>query len=200
MKSILSKSERTKQFIIEQTAPVFNKKGYAGTALTDLTKATGLTKGSIYGNFENKDEVALAAFDYNFNRVTVYLKNKILATENSIERLLVYPAVYRDFLKIPFLKPGCPILNTSTEADDTHPELKERAANALAFWKTSIENQIKRGIQRGEIKADTQPAEFAVVLMSLIEGAIMQAKVTEKPTELRIAMNYLEKLILELRT
>ncbi|HLP53362.1 MAG TPA: TetR/AcrR family transcriptional regulator [Chitinophagales bacterium] len=199
MNKDLSKSERTKQFIVEQSAPVFNEKGYAGTSLTDLTNATGLTKGSIYGNFENKDEVALAAFDYNFNRVTVYIKDRILSTDNSIERLLVYPKVYQDFLKIPFLKSGCPILNTSTEADDTHPKLRERAANALAFWKTSIENQIKRGIQRGEIKPDTNPTDIAVILMSLIEGAIMQAKVTGRPTELRIAMKYLEKMIRELR-
>jgi AcrR family transcriptional regulator len=199
MSKELSKAERTKQFIVEKTAPVFNAKGYAGTSLSDLTNATGLTKGSIYGNFENKDEVALAAFDYNFNRVTNFIKDQILKTENSIERLLVYPNVYRDFLIIPFLKPGCPILNTSTEADDTHPQLRKRAANALSFWKTSIENQIKRGILRGEIKQDTNPTEFAVILMSLIEGAIMQAKVTGRGTELRIAMNFLTQLINNLK-
>lgn len=195
----LSKSERTRQFIVEQAAPVFNEKGFAGTSLSDLTSVTGLTKGSIYGNFDNKDEVALAAFDYNFNRVTLYIKDRILATENAVERLLVYPKIYRDFLSIPFLKPGCPILNTSTEADDTHPLLRERAAKALEFWKTSIENQIKRGIQRGEIKPETKPTEIAVIIMSLIEGAIMQAKVSGRPTELNIAMNFLEKLILELK-
>lgn len=199
MEDLISKSERTRQFIVEQTAPIFNKKGYAGTSITDLTNATGLTKGSIYGNFENKDDVALAAFDFNFNRVTEYIKNQILARENSIERLMVYPKVYGDFLKIPFLKTGCPILNTSTEADDTHPKLKERASNALAFWKTSIENQVKRGINRGEITAKTNSTEIAVVLMSLIEGAIMQAKVNGKSTELKIAMKYLEKFILEIK-
>lgn len=199
MENAGSKSERTKQFIVERTAPVFNEKGYAGTSLSDLENATGLTKGSIYGNFANKDEVALAAFDYNYNRVTRYLKDRILASENSIERLLVYPTVYRDFLKIPFLKPGCPILNTSTEADDTHPLLRERVNAALAFWKTSLENQVKRGIRRGEIKKNTDPTEFAVVLISMIEGAVMQTKATGKSTELRIAMNYLEKQILQLR-
>ena len=191
----MSKAEQTRQFIVEQTAPVFNEKGYAGTSLADLTHATGLTKGSIYGNFENKDEVALAAFDYNFNRVTHYIKEQILATDHAIERLLVYPKVYRNFLTIPFLKPGCPILNTATEADDTHPQLRERAAKALSFWKTSIENQVKRGIKRGEIKPVTKPTEVAVILMSLIEGAIMQAKVTGKPTELHIAMNFLAQHI-----
>ena len=190
-----SKAERTKQFIIEKTAPVFNAKGYAGTSLSDLTSATGLTKGSIYGNFENKDEVALAAFDYNFKRVNDYMKTRILATENSVERLLAYPAVYRNFLKISFLQPGCPILNTSTEADDTHPLLKQKAADALSFWKKSIENQINRGIQRREIKPGTNPSEIAIIMMSLIEGAIMQAKVTGRSVELKVAMDFLEKLI-----
>lgn len=199
MKESLTKAERTRQFIIEKTAPIFNTKGFAGTYLSDLTEATGLTKGSIYGNFENKDEVALAVFDYNFGRVNDYVKNKILSVENAVDRLLVYPKMYRDFLKIPFLQPGCPILNTSVEADDTHPELRKRAADALAYWKNSIENQVKRGIERKELKASTDPAMIAVITISLIEGAIMQTKVTGKSTELRIAMDFLEKLILDIK-
>ena len=190
-----SKADRTRQFIIEKTAPVFNAKGFAGTSLSDLTQATGLTKGSIYGNFENKDEVALAAFDYNFERITNYMKAKIVATDNAIERLLAYPNVYRNFLKIPFLQPGCPILNTATESDDTHPSLREKTTSALSFWKKSIENQVKRGVARKENKANTNPAEIAIIIMSLIEGAIMQAKVTGRSAELKIAMDYLEKII-----
>ena len=57
----MKKSEQTKAYIIEKAAPIFNKKGYAGTSLRDMTGATRLTKGSIYGNFANKDEAALAA-------------------------------------------------------------------------------------------------------------------------------------------
>lgn len=195
MDQTLSKAEKTRRYIIEKTAPVFNTKGIAGTSLADMMEATGLTKGSIYGNFESKDDVALAAFDYNFGRVTQYIKTKILAHENAVDRLLVYPAVYRDFLRIPFLKPGCPLLNTSTEADDTHPQLKAKAAEALGFWKRSLENQVKRGIERKEIKKGTDPVALAVVIMSVIEGAAMQAKVTNRSTELRIAMDFLEKLI-----
>lgn len=195
MGEALSKSERTRKFIIEKTAPIFNAQGYVGTSLADLTQATGLTKGSIYGNFENKDEVALAAFDYNFGRVSEYIKSKILSVDNAIDRLMVYPEVYGNFLKIPFLKPGCPILNTSTEADDTHPALREKATEALNFWKRSIENQVKRGIERKEIKKETDPARIAVLIMSLVEGSIMQAKVTGRSTELKIAMDFLSEII-----
>ncbi|RKM92681.1 TetR/AcrR family transcriptional regulator, partial [Aquimarina sp. AD10] len=60
------RSEKTRQLIIKKTASIFNKKGYTGTYLSDLTNATGLTKGSIYGNFKDKNEVALEAFRYNY--------------------------------------------------------------------------------------------------------------------------------------
>ncbi|WP_286752186.1 MULTISPECIES: TetR/AcrR family transcriptional regulator [Sphingobacterium] len=190
-----TKSENTKRLIIEKTATVFNTKGYAGTSINDLMIATGLSKGCIYGNFENKDEIALNVFDYNFGKVTQHMKDRILATENSIERLLVYPQTYKNYFRYPFLQAGCPILNTATEVDDTHPKLKERAQKALAFWKTSIENQIKRGIARKEIKEDTDPTEIAVIMISMIEGAFMQAKVNNHMVELKIAMSFLEKLV-----
>lgn len=195
MKESLSKSENTRQFIIEKTAPVFNAKGFAGTSFADLVEITGVSKGGIYGHFENKDEVALAAFDYNFRRVNDYMKERILAKEHAVERLLVYPKVYRDFLIIPFLKPGCPILNTSTEADDTHPALRKKAQEALAYWKKSIENQIKRGIARKEIKSATNPGEVSILITSLIEGAVMQAKLSGKSADLKVAMDWLEKMI-----
>ncbi len=191
----MKKSERTRQYIIDKASPVFNSRGFAGTSLADLIEVTGLTKGAIYGNFANKDEVALAAFDANFQRITNYLKAEILAHEHAIDRLLVYPKVYRHFLQIPFLQAGCPILNTATEADDTHPQLREKAANALSFWKQSLENQVLRGIARQELNSNTKPTQVAVVMMTVIEGAIMQCKVTGTTTELHIAMAFLEDFI-----
>lgn len=195
----MSKSENTKQFIVEKTAPVFNTKGYAGTSMNDIMSATGLSKGCIYGNFENKDDVALAAFDYNHGKVNEHFKVRILANGNSIERLLVYPNTYKNYFRYPYLQAGCPILNTSTEADDTHPKLGERAVKALNCWKTAIENQVKRGMARKEIKDDTDPTEIAVVMISMIEGAFMQAKVTNRTKELKIAMEFLEKMIIGLK-
>ena len=64
-----TKAERTTAFIIKTVAPVFNKYGYMGTSMSDLTEATGLTKGALYGNFENKEALALAAYEFSINRL-----------------------------------------------------------------------------------------------------------------------------------
>ncbi|MBK0381762.1 TetR/AcrR family transcriptional regulator [Pedobacter sp. SD-b] len=191
----MSKAEKTRQFIIEKTSPIFNTKGYAGTSLNDIMSATGLTKGSIYGNFKNKDEVALLAFDHNFGKIASYIREKIAVHSRIIDKLLVYPETYRNFLNIPFLKSGCPILNTSTEADDTHPMLRKKATKALNSWQLSLEKHIQIGIEKKEIKAETNALEFSIILMSIIEGAVMQAKVTGSSTVLNITMDFLEKMI-----
>jgi AcrR family transcriptional regulator len=192
----MTKAENTRQMIIERSAVLFNEKGFAGTSFSDLVAATGLSKGCIYGNFENKDEIAVAVFDFNAKRIADYLESKVLQTENSIERLLVYPKTLRNFTAIPIWDGGCPILNTSIEADDTHPLLKESASKALFAWQKIIENEIVRGIERKEIKSDTNPGEMAIVMTLMIEGALMQAKVSGKMNALRTAMSFLENLIL----
>ena len=195
----MSKAERTRQFIIEKTAPIFNEKGYAGTSINDLTEATGLTKGSIYGNFENKDEVALAAFDYNFERVITYIKSKMDEHTSTIDKLLVYPETYRNFLKLPILQTGCPINNTAAESDDTHPQLREKVSKALQFWRERLENRVLIGIENDEIRPDVNVNEFVSVLISLIQGSVIQVKVTGKTAPLNATMDYLEKLIKELK-
>ncbi|MCE3227514.1 MAG: transcriptional regulator [Bacteroidetes bacterium] len=195
----MSKADRTRQVIIEKAASIFNHKGYSGTSMNDIMDATGLTKGCIYGNFQNKDEIAIAAFDYNFSYVTSIMRVKILEKQSAIEKLLTYPDTYRDFIRIPFIAGGCPILNTSTEADDTHPALKKRAVSALKFWQTGVEKIIARGIEAKEIRSNTNGAEFAVILTSLIEGAVMQAKITGRSNELDVTMDFLEKLIKNLK-
>lgn len=195
----MSKADQTRQTIVERSSQVFNTKGYSGTSFSDIIQSTGLSKGCIYGHFENKDAIAVAAFDYNHQAVTELMKSKIVATDYSIDRLLVYPSIYREFDKHSCLRAGCPILNTATESDDTHPQLRERAAHALEIWKRSLENQIKRGIFRCEIRSDIDATEFAIIMISIIEGSFMQSKVKGDLKDLAIAMDFLEKMILALK-
>jgi AcrR family transcriptional regulator len=191
----MSKAERTRQFIIEKTAPIFNVKGFAGTSLNDMINATGLTKGSIYGNFENKDDVALAAFDYNlkcmFSAITAEMDKKPTIKE----KLLVYVDVYENFLHHPFPTGGCPILNTSTEADDTHPRLKQKAADAIGKWTSSISNLIKKGIANNEFNAAVDPNQAAIGIVAMIEGGIMIGKVTGKLHYRSAVMKSVKKMI-----
>ena len=76
----VTKADRTRQYIIEKTAPLFNSKGFDGTSLAELTEATGLTKGALYGNFRDKEELALEAFLYSIAKVKQVVKKELEGT------------------------------------------------------------------------------------------------------------------------
>jgi len=191
----MSKAEKTRQFIIETTAPIFNQKGYAGTSLNDIAEATGLTRGGIYGNFESKDEVALAAFDYNYTQLFTTIRKKMDETVYPIDKLKVHLTMLADFAHAPLFRYGCPILNTAIEADDTHPELRLKAIGAINSWYKKIAEIIAEGIENRQIQMGTDAAEFAGAFIALIEGGIMLAKVTGKQDGLKAAIKQADKMI-----
>jgi TetR/AcrR family transcriptional repressor of nem operon len=199
MNNELSKAERTRQFIIETTAHIFNTKGYAGTSLSDLTEATGLTKGSIYGNFESKEEVALAAFDYNYSKVNKTIQDQIEKAETFYDKLMVYAKFYHSFISRASSRGGCAILNTAIEADDTNNLLKDKAAKAVLKWKKSIEDLIKGGIATGEFKADTDYTVIALSIIALIEGGIMISKVTNSQANMDKVLQTVQLMIDQIR-
>ena len=195
----MSKAERTKQFIIEKTAPIFNMKGYSGTSMSDITEATGLTKGSIYGNFENKDEVALAAFKYNVKKLQNAFAQEIEKQNTFKGKLLVYPRLYSNYLDLRVTKGGCPILNTATEADDTHPILRKNVEKIILFWKRKLIQFIEQGILLGEFKAkEINPEKTALTIIALIEGGVMISKITGNLEDLSTVMLSVNKVIEDL--
>ena len=196
----MSKAERTRQFIIEKTAPVFNQKGYAGTSMSDLTEATGLTKGAIYGNFENKDQVALAAFEYNMELVYRGIRMVLETRSTPLEKLQAFPDFYRSSYPREIFKSGCPIANTAPEADDTHPSLRKAVNEAIEKWDSGIQKLVKRGIEAGEIKDSVNPASVASLMMSLIEGGILLSKSTGNSRYLKRALDQTDQLLQDIKS
>jgi TetR/AcrR family transcriptional repressor of nem operon len=199
MENKLSKADRTRQFIIETTAGIFNTKGYAGTSMSDLTEATGLTKGSIYGNFGNKEDVALAVFDHNYAKVSGLIQQRIQSAKNYHDKLMVYAQVYDQFTRSSFPVGGCPILNTAVEADDTNSLLKDRAAKAILKWKKGVQDLIQSGVDGGEFKQGLDHSRIALSIIALVEGGIMISKVTNSQACLDKIMITVEAIISEMK-
>lgn len=191
----MTKKERTRQYIIEQAAPLFNQKGFAGTSLHDIMETTGLKKGGIYGNFDSKEEIAVASFEYAVGLVTEKVKLRADQKLKSYEKLQVVIDFYRNYLANPPIDGGCPILNTSIEADDTNPRLRNRVIKALDNWRGSMAGTIKKGIKQKEIKSTVDAEEFATVFIATLEGGIMMSKVYKKVKPLNIVLNHLERMI-----
>ncbi|HET6252598.1 MAG TPA: TetR/AcrR family transcriptional regulator [Puia sp.] len=191
----MNKAERTRQFIIEKTAPIFNKKGYAGTSLTDMTDATGLTKGSIYGNFSDKDEVAVAAFEHNIQVLQAATAAEMGKQPTARGKLLAMIDAYYNIYRGGVMEGGCPIMNTTVDCDDTHPRLKMKAAEVMLGWKNRVTQLIEKGIAGKEFGATVNAEQTALTLIALIEGAILIRRATDKTGYYRQVLETARKVV-----
>lgn len=192
------RSEKTRQLIIEKTASIFNKKGYIGTYLSDLTNATGLTKGSIYGNFKDKNEVAVEAFKYNFNFQSEQILKKIDQESNAIDKLLVFLNHYRTAFRPIFKNGGCAILNTAVDADDGNDLLKKEVVKTIYNWQKKIVSILKEGVEQNQLK-NTDVETFSYRMIALVEGSILLAKTLDKPEILMSNLDFLELEVNQLK-
>jgi AcrR family transcriptional regulator len=174
---------------VREAAGLFNTRGFAGTSVADVSAATGLEKGGVYNHFGTKDELALAAFDYAVSLLRVRLDAAVRAHDDGAGRLRAMFDVYRVLSEQPFVKGGCPILNTAVEADDTHPALRNRARDAMSGWLDLVTQALDAGRAAGEFRADLDVGAVANTIVAALEGGILLAKLYREPERMRAVID-----------
>ena len=191
--TVTTKADRTKEFIIEKAAPLFNKKGYAGTSMNDIMKATGLAKGGLYGNFKNKDEIAAMAFEFSYNKLKEDIASKVVPCKTAMEKLFAILQYYRNYTVNSPVEGGCPLLNTAVDADDAYPFLKKKAKQALHEMLGTLQKIIEKGIREKEMRPDINIKKEAEIIYAQIEGGIMMSRVSDDVTMLHRMLDNLKQ-------
>jgi TetR/AcrR family transcriptional regulator, transcriptional repressor for nem operon len=189
------KAERTRQFIIEKTAPLFNMKGFEGTSLSDMEKATSLTKGSIYGNFRDKAEIADEAFKYSMKKVKELVRAKVDKTLSYKKQLHALLEFYSSYVFSPPVQGGCPLLNTAIEADDHRTTMRKVVVKELMSTVDFIASLIEKGIEANEFSSEAEPRALAYSFFCAIEGAVIFSRVERSREPMDIVVNHCKTVL-----
>ncbi|WP_163714585.1 TetR/AcrR family transcriptional regulator [Mangrovibacterium lignilyticum] len=187
----MSKAERTRQFIIEKAAPIINRKGMAGASLSDIMEATGLAKGCIYGNFENKDEICLEAFNYLSQSYVKSMMAHLQPFTGSKAKLIAYldytlAGKHRDEMG------GCPVINFGAESDDTHPAVRERVKQVIRSSREFITSLLREGVESGDYSPDLNCETQALKIYTLLEGAVIISRIENNREQLEQIVNLIK--------
>lgn len=194
---MVTKGANTRQMIVKKSAELFNVHGYDGTSLSDIMRVTQLKKGGIYNHFQNKDEIALASFDYAFSLVLKRFRERLDKDTTSLAKLFSIIDVFESFYHRPVLRGGCPVANTAVDAPDNHPELKQKATHAVKTLHKYVQIKVEEGKESGEFKEEVDPNEVATLLFSTLEGALMIARVMESADYVTTTSAYCKRYIEE---
>lgn len=172
---MLTKAERTKQFILETAAPIFNQKGISGANIDDVLAATKLTKGCLYGHFEGKEDLALQVVDFMLKTNGEKMLSTIGKGKTAKAKVFAFLDFYKDPLNT-YLKGGCPIFNVAVESDDHFPAIKEKIAGVIRRGQELFVGVLKQGIKDGEFSDELDPAVYAFKAVAAVEGAVIMCR------------------------
>ena len=192
---MLTKAERTSQFIIETVAPIFNKKGYAATSMADLTRATGLTKGALYGNFANKEELALEAFNYNVRRLLKDVGEAVKSAETGYDKLKAMTNWYVNYYRLSADFGGCPVLNVSVDSQNNDEILANRARDVIRKLKRHVQEMIELGQKDGTLREELDAADWSGKIYSMIQGSIFVALTLKDPSHIHSMIQQVDHAI-----
>ena len=187
----MGKAERTRQFIIEQAAPIFNEKGIAGTTINDIMLATKMAKGGLYGHFESKEEMSAAIVDHLLAKMASKVSSIVAKEKTASAKLYAMLDFYKDPLA-PYCQGGCPLVNFGVEADDTNPNIKEKIGDRMLTTQKYIASIVKQGIVDGEFRADFDADTFGVKMFAMVEGATIVSRVIGDASQMRTILSLLK--------
>jgi TetR/AcrR family transcriptional repressor of nem operon len=194
----MNKAERTRRHILERTAPVFNRKGFSGTSLHDLTRATGLTQGALYGHFRSKEDMALQAFRHAMQLVRSGVRGMLAGKQSYRERLLGLLEFYAAYVLNPPLPGGCPLLNTAVQADDDVTFMRRALRKELDSTVSFVQNLLDEGIACGEFKPIPDTRALAFVFFCSVEGAVMYARAVRSNEPMNYVTEYCRQIIVQI--
>lgn len=189
----MSKGQKTRQHIVAQAAALFNRKGFEGSSMADIMKATGLEKGGIYRHFSTKEELASEAFDYAWQAATDERMHALDSIPNSVDKLKRF--VTNFVSRKPCISGGCPLLNTAIEADNGNAVLRERARRGLEQWQEILSAIIRAGLKRKEIRRGVKPRKLATLMIGSLEGALVISRLERTPDALLDTQRHLHKYL-----
>lgn len=175
---MLTKAEKTKQFILETAVPLYNEKGISGVNIDDVLEATKLTKGCLYGHFENKEDLSEQVIELALKKVSEKIREAVAKGKSPKGKLIAFIDFYKNPIET-FISGGCPIFNTAVESDDNYPVMKKKVAKVLRIGQEELVGLLQEGIQIGEFSKDLDPTVFAFKMVAAIEGGIVMCRVME---------------------
>ncbi len=183
---ITRRGRASRERIVERAAELFAERGIAATSVDEVLAAAGAGKGQFYHYFRGRDELAAAAVGYRCAQVVAELTQALGGISSLAELEQALAGFVAGFEQAGL--PGCPIGTLATEVAGRNEDARAEAAAGFDAWERLLADGLERMRQRGELRADAQPAVIATALLASIEGGMVLSQARKGIASLRVAV------------
>ena len=167
---MLTKGNQTRRNIVEESLQLFSVKGYFNTSISDILKATGLTKGGLYGHFASKEDIWFAVYEEAVRIWKDIVFAGIRSNSDPVQRIeLFIENDINNYLGANVFEGGCFFLNMLVELSGQSDSMSHhilggfvRLSELLHSW---LEEASKKDILKDSLDLD-EVANFIVISLN----------------------------------
>ena len=194
----MSRAERPKQGrnggpsrkqLMTAAIDCFARLGYQGTSIDRIARDAGVTKGAVYYHFRDKEELLFEAVKDRIGGFEQQVLEELTPDEDAMANLR--RVVDACFFHATVSNHRRFIITLMVEALDTNPRLSAEFRNILRRMRAFLAGIVRRGQQRGALRADVTPEDVAGVVAAGIIGAEVQLYQDPEELDLRRVLDTL---------
>jgi TetR/AcrR family transcriptional repressor of nem operon len=173
---------------------LFWQKGYEATSMTDLLKAMGLSKSSLYASFGGKYELFVAAFDaYRAERER---EARVILSQGTAREGIakMFQKIVRD-ARAGDSSRGCMSINQAVEMAPRNPEIRARVLKDFALIEDILTQTIERGQSEGSVKCTDEARKLARLLVLALPGLQVMVRAGSDMAQLDQNLNLLLSIL-----
>jgi TetR/AcrR family fatty acid metabolism transcriptional regulator len=84
--------------ILRAAIKIFSQKGFFGSKISEIARASGVADGTIYLYFKNKDDLLISLFEERMGEVVADVRRRVAAGEDALAKLRIFIHNHMDLL------------------------------------------------------------------------------------------------------
>ncbi len=170
--------------VLDQAMQVFWRRGYEATSIRDLTEATGLGRGSLYGAFGDKEGLFLAVLDHYADRVQQQMV-EVLQQPDPRQAIAAMYAAMVARMSEGTCPPGCLNTNATLTAPISSDRINRKIAERLGQLESAIYAVLLRAQTAGQLPAGLDLRAYARFFLAVNQGMSVLNRAFADPSVIR---------------
>ena len=169
--------KHNKEDVLKKGMELFRLNGYHNTGTNEILNKTGISRGSFYNFFKDKDDFGIQVLDYYGVWSTDYM-SEVLTDEslNPKQRLIHLFEVLVQGYKRDNYKWGCLLVGMTQEMGQINPLFTEACERNFEDFVSIFEKCIVEGQKSEQISKKQNSRGMALTILSMYNGALVLMK------------------------
>ena len=164
----MDKGIQTRATVLKEAAMLASVDGLERVSLAQVAGAVGMSKSGLFAHFRSKEQLQLEVID---TAAGIYSREVVkpgLAAPRGLPRLLAMCRSFLAYVKRDVFPGGCFFAAVAVEYDARTGAVRERIAAQQRWWLQMLEQLILESLTSGHLDRETDPAQLAFELESLM--------------------------------